>query len=216
MSADLSFVFLQCSERSGSNFITRLFDAHPEVCGPSPAHVLRLFCDHAHRYGDLAGASAWATLAEDVATTLDVKIGTWATQWTAEQLAALAPQGDVAGLFRALYGAEARANNKHRVFLKENHLYRHLPFVLSAFPGARFVFQVRDPRDMALSWKNARELRGDVARASAVWARDQTAGLSVLGQLAAVRRPRRRTRRNPEPGVCWGGAGVPSPNASVS
>ena len=94
MSANLSFVFLQCSERSGSNFITRLFDAHPEVCGPSPAHVLRLFCDHAHRYGDLAGASAWATLAGDVATTLDVKIGTWATQWTAEQLAALAPQGD--------------------------------------------------------------------------------------------------------------------------
>lgn len=32
----LGFTFLMCSERSGSNLIARMFDAHPDCCGQPP------------------------------------------------------------------------------------------------------------------------------------------------------------------------------------
>jgi hypothetical protein len=34
------FDFLLCSERSGGNLITKMLDAHPEVCGPFPTQIL--------------------------------------------------------------------------------------------------------------------------------------------------------------------------------
>ena len=33
--------FLVSSERSGSNFITKIMDAHQDFCGPSPTHIIR-------------------------------------------------------------------------------------------------------------------------------------------------------------------------------
>ena len=177
------FVFLQCSERSGSNLIARLFDAHSAFCSPRPAHLIRTYCDHAGTYGHLHHPQSWAQLLEDVANGLDVMLGSWSRQWSQEELADLAPLGRVDTLFRALLAHEASAQNKSGIFLKENRLYQHMPFLLSAFPDCRFVYQVRDPRDMAWSWKCARELRGDVERASRVWLQDQSEGLRVLSQL---------------------------------
>ena len=188
MTAETRFVFLQCSERSGSNLIARLFDAHSAFCSPPPAHLIRTYCDHSGTYGNLLEPNNWTQLLQDVATGLDVMLGSWSRNWSATQLAHLAPIGQVDTLFQELLAHEAEAQNKTGIFLKENRLYQHMPFVLSAFPSSRTVYQVRDPRDMAWSWKCARELRGDVERASRVWLQDQTEGLRVLSQLQPMGR----------------------------
>ena len=36
----VSFDFLICSERSGSNLIAKVMDTHPDACGPFPPHIL--------------------------------------------------------------------------------------------------------------------------------------------------------------------------------
>ena len=151
MSTETRFVFLQCSERSGSNLIARLFDSHSAFCSPPPAHLIRTYCDHSGTYGDLNDPARWATLLADVATGLDVMLGSWSHNWTPKELGQLAPVGQVHTLFRALLAHEASAQNKIGIFLKENRLYHHMPFILSAFPDCQTVFQVRDPRDMAWS-----------------------------------------------------------------
>jgi len=179
----MPFTFLMCSERSGSNFLTRLVDAHPELCGPPPVHLIRTLCDGGLGYADLCDGRVWRALIEDVAALLATQVGAWRTEWSRERLLVEVEERSLGALVRHVYQAEARAHGKRRLFVKENHVWRYLPFILSAFPGATVVYMVRDPRDMALSWKRCRELRGDVLRASRVWSRDQAAGLEVLGQL---------------------------------
>lgn len=179
----MDFSFLMCSERSGSNLILRMLDAHPEICGPSPTHLIRLLAENLFRYGDLREDDNWRRLLADAADIMATKLGSWNTDWPAEKLEAGVRERDLGALVRHIYASEARAQGKQRVFVKENHIYRYLPFLQRAFPGLRIVYQVRDPRDMCMSWKRSPILRGDVVRAADIWHEDQTQGRRLLGYL---------------------------------
>ena len=56
---------LMCSERSGSNLITRMMGAHPDVCSPAPSHLIRILAENRCRYGDLQVDSHWDRLLND-------------------------------------------------------------------------------------------------------------------------------------------------------
>lgn len=180
------FCFLICSERSGSNLITRLMDGHSRVCGPSPTHLFRIILEHRARYGDLADAARWRALLDDVVALCESKLGVWETSVSAAELEAEVERGSLAGALRYVYEKEAAAAGKSVVFVKENHFYRHFAFVDRHFPRSKFVFLVRDPRDMALSWKGAANLRGGVIRAAETWKADQAAGLALHHGLAGT------------------------------
>ncbi len=169
----MQYVILMCSERSGSNLITRMMDAHPAVCGPTPAHLVRVVAENLPRWGDLTSPGHWSAFLSDVEDLLATKLGTWRTSWSSSDLAAAAPDHDPATLVRTVLETEARACGASTLFLKENHSWRYLTFLERAFPDARFVGLVRDPRDMALSWKRSPILRGGVVRASGIWRDDQ-------------------------------------------
>ena len=180
-----TFTFLMCSERSGSNLLSRMCDAHPRLCAPTPAHLVRVLGENRHRYGDPDDGGSWRRLLTDAADLLATTVAPWRTSWTIAALDAAADGRSLGGLLRGILGAEAAAAGKTRLFLKENRLHRYLDFVRDEFPGLRLVALVRDPRDMALSWRRSPILRGDVMRAARVWREDQTA----LARLLARRDP---------------------------
>jgi hypothetical protein len=175
-------VFLICSERCGSNLITRMVDNHPAFCGPSPTHLIRLLVENRHAYGDLRLTDNWLAVCQDAAELLTTKIGHWRTQPTAAELAEVAPR-TLPALLRSILEGEALACGKSQLFVKENHAARLLPFLLTAWPRSRFVYLVRDPRDMALSWQRSPVHRGDVVRAARVWQADQALGIEAVAQL---------------------------------
>jgi hypothetical protein len=179
----MKYTFLLSSERSGSNLITRIMDCHSSYCGPSPVHLLRLLLDNRGRYGNLSDESNWKRLIQDALALYDSKTGLWKSKWNFEQLKTSVEDRSLTALLRTIFEQEARLNGKPGLFIKENHLYRYLPFVLSAVPQARIVYLVRDPRDMALSWKLSPILRGGVIRAANVWQHDQQAALQVFRWL---------------------------------
>ena len=178
----MQFDFLMCSERSGSNLITKILDAHSRVCGPFPTHLLRHLSLNLFRYGDLAEDRNWSAFLEDVENLLRHRIGVWSTKFRAAMVRDL-PQRSLAEVYRFVYERKAEAQGKSRVFVKENHLYQILPYVLSHFAEARFVFFVRDPRDMALTWKRAGTAPGGVRAASRVWREDQQGSILARGFL---------------------------------
>lgn len=179
----MPFTFLICSERSGSNFIAKIMDAHAEVCGPSPTHITRIFAENLLNYGDLSLDDNWRTLLADVASVIANALAQWRREWTADALVEAVEERTLAGVLRCVFEAEARAHDKSRLFIKENHTYRFLPFLVTAFPEARFVYLVRDPRDMALSMKSARSVPGGVIRAAGIWHQDQSSGLRAYGGM---------------------------------
>ena len=175
----MRFTFLMCSERSGSNLIARLFDAHPAVCGPATKHLFNPVVRNAFRYAPLEQAGHWAALLDDVHALVEAPFSRWRHRFERAELDALARPGDLAGLLRGLFETEARAHGKSQVFVKENQLHEFLPFVLLNFEGARVVTMVRDPRDMALSWWRDPGHPGGVCRAARQWVADQQQSLKL-------------------------------------
>ncbi len=177
------FVFLICTERSGSNFITSLMNGHSQISGPPPSHLFRLFGTNRGNYGDLESDRNWNMLIEDVVVSFDCKLGSWSTGVTVEELKERVERRSVAQVLRFLYEKEAVYDGADVLFVKENHTSSFAPFLLAHFPGCRFVWMVRDPRDVASSWVSTKSIPGGVARAVDVWLEDQTASQALYQQL---------------------------------
>lgn len=173
----MSLFFLMCSERSGSNFISKLLNGHKNICGPSTKHIINPIARNLFRYGDLSSKGNWGELLTDMHRLMNVDFSVWKKSFTYEDLQELAAPGDIKSLIQNIFLEEARANGKQHVFIKENHVYEFLPFLLTHFPEAKFVYQVRDPRDMALSWKKNPDHPGGVVKAARQWKQDQQQSL---------------------------------------
>lgn len=184
----VQFSFLICSERSGSNLITRMLDAHSQICGPATKHLINPVARNAFRYEPLERPANWAALLEDIHALLNAEFSHWREGFSLEALRALAEPGDLGGLIKNIFAAEARAHGKTRVFIKENQVYEFIAFLLIHFPQANYVYQVRDPRDMALSWKKNPGHPGGVCRAARQWQADQQNSLKLYSELRRLGR----------------------------
>lgn len=185
MASEPEFIFLLCSERSGSNLVTRVFDSHALVCGPSPTHLGSDLLDNLYRYGGVTGGGADEFM-NDFLDLFEAKIGSWASKLTRKELTSILSGGSPLDAYLHLYQMEAKANNKPIVFIKENRLYEWAPLLLPVLDRCRFIYVCRDPRDMALSWKKAPALRGGVVRAAGIWADDQEGFLRLRAELQTV------------------------------
>jgi hypothetical protein len=174
-------VFLLSSERSGSNLIGRMFGARPDFCAPGPAHLFRVLGTHLERYPQTEiGASAFMS---DLRELYIAKISQWALDDVDPKLEALDTQPSMAAAILAVYAAEAQAEGKSSLFIKENQAFKLLDLYRSVVKNPKFLFLTRDPRDMALSWHRSNVHRGGVVRASRIWAEDQTRSLELVSKL---------------------------------
>ncbi|MCP4469522.1 MAG: sulfotransferase [Gammaproteobacteria bacterium] len=186
-------VFLICSERSGSNLIRSMLDAHPRVFAPASFHIGRHIGRHFHRVGPLTASNPrWDIVIEEIGKRVDRHVGSEQAARVKSLLneTELSHFGDV---LRVVYGALIDpADGIKYVFVKENHIHEQASFLLHYFPDAKFVFQVRDPRDYFASVKAMKEgwLRnkyGSTRVAMSIWRDDQLGGLNLLGHLGPER-----------------------------
>ena len=177
-------VFLLCSERSGSNLLVRLLDSHPQFCGPPPSHIIRTLALNLTRFGNLKDNDQnWYKLIEISVSILHNQFGQWQSKLDEETLQELVEERSVRGVISAIYQAEMEAQRKQFCAIKENRVYLFLPYLLIAFPQAKYIWLVRDPRDMALSWKNSPNHPGGVRRGAGTWQEDQERFRTIYGYL---------------------------------
>lgn len=175
-----NFIFLICSERSGSNFITKIVDSHPHCSGPSPVHLIRYFAPIEWRFGDLKLDHNWQFFISEIEKFFKLKISNWNTEIEVNELTKIEPR-NLAKIVEYLYKKEA--GDMKTILIKENHAYRLLPFYNLFFPDSKLLWMHRDPRDMALSWKKDALLRGGIVRSSGIWKNDQRESLSLFNLL---------------------------------
>lgn len=184
-------VFLFCSERSGSNLIATIVGAHSGFYALPPVHFGReILLNLAEiRKGGPEGA-AWDKAQNWVKKRLSTFVSKEAAAASETRLKALQDLSPDT-LIRTLYLDTFPQAAGKRVFIKENNLQKLLYFILASFPDAKFVFQVRDPRDYLASAKAVGKGEGNKfgsdRNALKVWREDQEGGLQALGFLGENR-----------------------------
>ncbi len=185
-------LFLICSERSGSNLIRAMLDAHPRIAAPQPLHFLR---DVIARADALPFGARDAAAAEVMRAQLARSIG---KQFAPDDAARIVARAEAAEPFtpreilRAVYGGVAEVTGADLLMIKENELQNAAAQIIDAFPDAQFLFQVRDPRDYLASALALKEGRfgnkfGGFRNAMRLWSEDQQFGLRMLGHFGPER-----------------------------
>lgn len=168
----MEWIFLMCSERSGSNLISKIINSHSHFCSPSPPHLIRTFAQNINNYGDLQNDSNWKILLEDVADIMKYQLGEWKSAFTRDELMERIDSRSLNAVIKYIFMKEAISNGKKALFIKENHIYNFMPYLRGNFPTAKYIYLVRDPRDVCLSWKISPNHPGGVIKASEVWLQD--------------------------------------------
>jgi hypothetical protein len=171
-----------CTERSGSNLLTSLAGAFQGMSAPPPTHLFRIFAHNRSNYGDLTNDRNWRVLVEDVVENFGAKLGLWNTEIAFDELVTTTPR-DAFELLRCIYAQEAQVDAAVNSFVKENHTYQFAETLARYFADCRFVFLVRDPRDVASSWVRTDSIPGGVEKAVDTWVEDQTGTLAVCDVL---------------------------------
>lgn len=162
-------VFLLSSERSGSNLLRLIMDAHRDVSAPSSPHLINTLMPMQHQYD----CNKRRLLIKHCIELLELRSHGW-----------LAAAEDIKDelyddcfkfedIIRKIYEIEALANGKGISFIKDNGNIIY-PFELYArYPDASFVYLVRDCRDFALSWLKSSNHSNSVSFAAEQWRKEQ-------------------------------------------
>lgn len=144
--------FIVGTERSGSNLLRLILHSHPRLAIPHPPHLIRYFRPLQPGYGlDGTVNTGFLRLVSDVRRLLDRHIYPWDVPVDWDRVAQEARPRDCYGVQYALYAQYAAAKGKARWGCKSTFLIDSVPEILGHHPGARFLWLVRDPRDVAAS-----------------------------------------------------------------
>ena len=172
-------IFIVGTERSGSNLLRVILDAHPRIDLPHPPHILKYFGELEAGYGDVDDPERLRALARDVLRLLRVHIYPWDTRIDLETVVSEADPSDLFGVFVAIYEQHRRATGKPRWGCKSTFMIHYADRVLQTFPGARFLWLVRDPRDVAVSSRKSVFSPYHPYLTAQLWAEQQRLGLAL-------------------------------------
>lgn len=172
--------FIIGTERSGSNLLRVIFDAHPQVVVPHPPHLLRYLSPVEHEGVE--------EIVEDTLDFVRGHIHPWEWMPTAEALAERAAQDPtVVGVFLALYDLVAEHAGVPHWGCKSTFVVEHVDAVLERRPEARFIWLVRDVRDVAVSSKRSVFNPFDPLLTAELWARQQRVAIDTAARLGGER-----------------------------
>lgn len=176
-------IFIIGTERSGSNLLRVILTSHSRIDVPHPPHVMKYFTPLEARYGDLSQPDRLQALTRDVLRLLAMHIHPWEPDLDAERLVATADPPDLLGIFFALQEQHMAWAGKARWGNKSTFMLTSVDRVLAHRPGARFIWLVRDPRDVAASSRKSVFSPFHPFLTAQLWATQQTECLALAERL---------------------------------
>jgi hypothetical protein len=167
-----------------------MLDSHSQIHAPGPTHIGRFVIPTLSKYGDLSVDKNFRQLAEYVVTVFNFKYSHFSYSVTVDEIMENVRYRDFSAIYEYIFKKGMLLHGKRQLFIKENHNHRFVPYWLRYFPNAKFVFQVRDPRDYYLSAKKYRPfltLYHTPGRTLSAWQTDQEQSLRILLELGPKR-----------------------------
>jgi hypothetical protein len=144
-------IFIIGTERSGSNLLRLLLNAHPHISIPHPPHIMRDFAPLVSRYGDLEQKENFNQLVDDVIKVVEFHFSPWPFKLNKDEVIAHAPSKTLYGVYVALYETYLKFENKNRWGCKSTFMFSEIESIIKHHHNPRFIHLVRDPRDIAVS-----------------------------------------------------------------
>lgn len=178
-------IFIVGTERSGSNLLRLVLDAHPRITVPHPPHVMKFFDPLVAGYGDLAEEANRRALVADVVRLVRVHVHPWDFAPDEDRLVR-----ESRTLFDVYAGLmeQARAHSgKPRWGCKSTFMIAHVPEILARFPDAKLLWLYRDPRDVAVSSRKSVFSTFHPYNTAKLWTEQQGLGLRWEAELPPER-----------------------------
>ncbi|MFB6258276.1 MAG: sulfotransferase [Flavobacteriales bacterium] len=180
----MSTFFILASERSGTNLLRSLLAAHSAIAAPAPAPVMSYFQRRSYIYQ--AYEEHPSSLIEDLQELLGLE-GT-PFQWDHippyEELQARFKGNGAIGVMAAFYEAYAASKGVQHSLCKESDLFEFPYLIERSFSDARFIYLVRDGRDVALSERNSPTKKRPTFLLAERWEKEQAHCLNAYGEFA--------------------------------
>jgi len=178
-------IFIVGTERSGSNLLRLILNAHSRIAIPHPPHILNYFQPIEATYGDLARAHAFSRLVDDILRLISVHIHPWEIRVQRDRILREAWPRNTFGVFCAIYDQFLDATGKARWGCKSTFMIEHAPCIVERYPEARFVWLIRDPRDVAASARRSVFGPCHPWLTARLWAHQQRLGLALEEQRSS-------------------------------
>jgi hypothetical protein len=177
-------IFIIGTERSGSNLLRLILNAHSAIAAPHPPHIMQLLAPCEQGYGDLAEDGPLRRLAGDVLRLVRLHIYPWEVLPSVDDVLRRAPSRDLFGVFAGLYDAYRAQTGKRRWACKSTFMIHFTGPILACFPAARLIWLVRDPRDVASSSRRSVFSPYHPYDTAELWRRQQRRGVALAETLA--------------------------------
>ncbi len=180
---DSSPIFIIGTERSGTNLLRLMLNAHSAIAVPHPPHIMKFFAPLVPLYGDLTRDRNFRTLIGDVCTMVELHPYPWEISPDRERVFREARGRDLISVYFAIYDQYLAWSGKRRWCCKSTFMIDHVGEILSHHPSARFIFMVRDGRDVAVSARESIFNHFHVYYSALRWQREQRLGLEWRARL---------------------------------
>jgi sulfotransferase family protein len=178
-------IFIIGTERSGTNLLRLILNSHSSIAVPHPPHIMKLFGPIERLYGDLRDDRNFRRLIGDICRMVELHPYPWEIKPDRERVFRRAADRNLISVYFAIYDQYLAYSGKKRWACKSTFMIEHVPDILRYHPGARFIFMVRDGRDVAVSSKSSIFNHYHVFYTAQRWKREQRLGLSWLSRLPA-------------------------------
>jgi hypothetical protein len=169
-------IFIIGTERSGSNLLRTILDAHPAIAAPHPPHILHIFGPVVDSYAPLDDPARFRRLADAVARLVRWHIHPWQPVSDGAALVAAASSQTLIGLADAVYASHLRWRGRERWACKSTFNVRYVDALRDHYPDARFLWLVRDPRDVVASTLRSVFGPSSAAAGATLWREQQELG----------------------------------------
>ena len=175
-------IFIIGTERSGSNLLRLILTAHSRIVIPHPPHFMNYF-------GHLVYSGSWEAkqrkMIQDMLRLVRWHIFPWDEYRLSEEAILKNIRHDSTfGIVAAIYETVLAQSGKGIWGCKSTFMIEHIDSVLEVYPGARFVFLVRDPRDVAVSAKKSVFSPCHPYLSASLWGSQQRIGLDTMHRFS--------------------------------
>ena len=176
--------FIIGTERSGTNLLRLLLNTHSHITIPHPPHIMKNFFRLEPLYGDLSVDVNFKKLIIDVVKMVELHPYPWEVRLDKEKIFREARERNLISIFFCAYNQHLESTHKIRWGCKSTFMIYHVALIRHYYPLAKFIYMVRDGRDVAASAKKSIFNRYCVYYTANLWKKEQQIGMYWLSALS--------------------------------